>query len=109
MSKTKKKLKPTELDAADRIGMAMMAPARATRDALGVNEFTLRLCEKLGWPYLPRRVQQVQTWLTLEPECWQHPRAGVAKAMLEINAGTQRPGTPDGSLATETRKPGSLK
>lgn len=25
------------------------------------------------------------------------------------NAGTQRPGTPDGSLATETRKPGSLK
>mgnify|MGYP003326227796 CR=1 FL=1 len=25
------------------------------------------------------------------------------------NAGTQRPGTPDGSLAIETRKPGSLK
>lgn len=25
------------------------------------------------------------------------------------NDGTQRPGTPDGSLATETRKPGSLK
>ena len=25
------------------------------------------------------------------------------------NAGAQRPGTPDGSLATETRKPGSLK
>jgi hypothetical protein len=25
------------------------------------------------------------------------------------NAGTQRPGSPDGSLATETRKPGSLK
>lgn len=25
------------------------------------------------------------------------------------NAGTQRPGTPDGSLATEMRKPGSLK
>ena len=25
------------------------------------------------------------------------------------NAGTQRPGSPDGSLATETRMPGSLK
>jgi len=25
------------------------------------------------------------------------------------SAGTQRPGTPDGPLATETRKPGSLK
>ncbi len=25
------------------------------------------------------------------------------------NGGTQRPGSPDGSLATETRKPGSLK
>lgn len=25
------------------------------------------------------------------------------------NDGTQRPGSPDGSLATETRKPGSLK
>lgn len=25
------------------------------------------------------------------------------------NGGTQRPGTPDGPLATETRKPGSLK
>ena len=25
------------------------------------------------------------------------------------NAGTQRPGSPDGLLATETRKPGSLK
>ncbi len=85
MSKTKKK-PTTTLDAADRIGMAMLAPARATRDKLGVNEFTLRLCEKLGWPYLPRRVQQVQTWLTLEPSIWQHPRAGVAKAMLEIEA-----------------------
>ena len=28
---------------------------------------------------------------------------------LPPNDGTQRPGTPDGSLATETRKPGSLK
>ena len=27
----------------------------------------------------------------------------------EENGGTQRPGSPDGSLATETRKPGSLK
>jgi hypothetical protein len=43
--------------------------------------------------------------------------AGVAqKLSLEAhlpacpdNAGTQRPGTPDGSLATETRKPGSLE
>jgi len=25
------------------------------------------------------------------------------------NDGTQRPGSPDGSLATETRKPGSLQ
>lgn len=25
------------------------------------------------------------------------------------NAGTQRPGSPDGALATETRKPGSLE
>jgi hypothetical protein len=30
-------------------------------------------------------------------------------ANSEPNAGTQRPGTPDGSLETETRKPGSLK
>lgn len=28
---------------------------------------------------------------------------------LRPNAGTQRPGTPDGSLATETRWPGSLQ
>jgi hypothetical protein len=28
---------------------------------------------------------------------------------FEPNAGTQRPGSPDGSLATETRKPGWLK
>ena len=28
---------------------------------------------------------------------------------ISSNAGTQRPGSPDGSLATETRKPGSLK
>jgi hypothetical protein len=27
----------------------------------------------------------------------------------KLNAGTQRPGSPDVSLATETRKPGSLK
>ena len=30
-------------------------------------------------------------------------------ALESPNAGTQRPGTPDGLLATETRKPGSLK
>ncbi len=33
----------------------------------------------------------------------------AVKAAYEANAGTQRPGSPDGSLATETRKPGSLK
>lgn len=34
---------------------------------------------------------------------------GLMDAALSPNAGTQRPGSPDGSLATETRKPGSLK
>lgn len=46
----------------------------------------------------------------------EHGRAGkrlIANVNAEVrkaaNAGTQRPGTPDGPLATETRKPGSLK
>jgi hypothetical protein len=33
----------------------------------------------------------------------------VVMHALSSNSGTQRPSTPDGSLATETRKPGSLK
>lgn len=33
----------------------------------------------------------------------------MAYLRLPPNDGTQRPGSPDGSLATETRKPGSLK
>ncbi len=32
-----------------------------------------------------------------------------AEPRHSATGGTQRPGTPDGSLATETRKPGSLK
>lgn len=31
------------------------------------------------------------------------------RVWMRLNDGTQRPGSPDGSLATETRKPGSLK
>lgn len=39
------------------------------------------------------------------------PRIGeLAERLAAVsNDGTQRPGSPDGSLATETRKPGSLK
>ena len=84
MKKTKKK--PT-LDTADGIGMDMLLPARIACEAMGVNQFTLRLCERMGWPYLPRRVQQVQVWLSTDASVWQHPRAGVAKAMLEIEKG----------------------
>jgi predicted Fe-S protein YdhL (DUF1289 family) len=36
-------------------------------------------------------------------------RAKTKARGLRQNAGTQRPGSPDVSLATETRKPGSLK
>lgn len=36
-------------------------------------------------------------------------RAVAKEARSTANTGTQRPGSPDGSLATETRKPGSLK
>jgi len=62
------------------------------------------------------------------PRCdeWCHPYNGEIDATIPcddmgnltvpwnwtgeaLNAGTQRPGSPDGSLATETRKPGSLK
>ena len=82
MKKTKKN--QGTFDTADGIGMDMLAPARAACAALGVNQFTLRLCERMGWPYLPRRVQQVQVWLSTDASVWQHPRAGVAKAMLEI-------------------------
>jgi hypothetical protein len=35
--------------------------------------------------------------------------ATCPKQAKPSNGGTQRPGSPDGSLATETRKPGSLK
>jgi len=51
--------------------------------------------------------------LTPEKPCFGH-KSGKKMgthwvAFLKPNTGTQRPGTPDGSLATETRKPGSLK
>jgi hypothetical protein len=36
-------------------------------------------------------------------------RRKTQRMTRRANAGTQRPGSPDGSLATETRKPGSLK
>lgn len=51
------------------------------------------------------------------PEKWQDsiPFGGdrnderTVRERVTQNFGTQRPGSPDGSLATETRKPGSLE
>jgi hypothetical protein len=64
-----------------------------------------------------RRADKTMTWQTraaflLEAEAieYVHTWSGIAEAeILKPDAGNQRPGTPDGSLAIETRKPGSLK
>ena len=52
--------------------------------------------------------------MTLAEWCFKHLDAAsgyedTTDPERKGNAGTQRPGSPDGSLATETRKPGSLK
>lgn len=83
--KTKSNPKKTPpLDAADQLGLAMLAPARAVAEHIGVAEFTMRLCAKLGKTPTPNHVQQVRRWLETDTSKWQHPRAGVVKAMLEI-------------------------
>lgn len=61
-----------------------------------------------------RLLDDCKTWEVIEPT---NPHIGqrydgnlfVPMRRRSQNAGTQRPGTPDGPLATETRKPGSLK
>jgi len=81
MAKSKQK---SQLDAADRTCIAMLAPARATAERMGVDVFTRKLCAALEWEYSPNRRTQVETWLTLDERAWKHMRAGVAFTMLEI-------------------------
>src|SRR5690242_2472785 len=54
-----------------------------------------------------RRMLTANLEFLLDRYLW-HPSSELPEH-LRPNAGTQRPGSPDGSLATETRKPGSLK
>ena len=84
MSKIKKTPKTKSLDIADATGLAMLAPARSAAERMGLNAYTMALCNKMGVEANPNRVSQVRIWLGLEPKQWKHPRAGVAKMMLEI-------------------------
>ena len=79
MTKTKQKI--TQLDAVDRIGIAMLAPARATVARIGLNEFTAKLGSAIGRPISTWNVSQ---WLGTDAATFRHPRAGVAKLMLDI-------------------------
>ena len=59
----------------------------------------------LGDPKMPART--IKALGAMMDAAYKAAKAG--KLGVPSNAGTQRPGSPDGSLATETRKPGSLK
>jgi len=82
--KPKKYVPPPTFDAVDKVGIEMLAPARATAQRIGINAFTLQLCQKCGWDFVPNRVAQVKRALSTEPSVFMHPRAGFARLMLEV-------------------------
>ena len=79
-----KKTTKKSIDIADATGLAMLAPARAAAERMGLNAYTMALCAKMGVDAVPTRVGQVRTWLSTDPKTWKHPRAGIVKLMLEI-------------------------
>lgn len=98
--------------------------AQLTPNRADLNDYGRRVLANPSSATLSEAANQALCWLMGEQAS--HMRCGEARAAIlegfgpkvdeelqaffcSPNAGTQRPGSPDGSLATETRKPGSLK
>ena len=103
--------KPTETSVGLAVQSLCAAPCSAIRGVpegcMEIPGYILDVFDGSAWITQDGRV--TDKWA--ERGVWPTPEAAaeMMERCLSPNAGTQRPGTPDGSLATETRKPGSLK